>query len=116
MKKSSIKIDVELDENNVPEKILWDATDGPFDQMQETHAFSLSIWDPNQLNTLRIDLWDKEMPVDQMKRFCIDTLGGMAQTLLNSTGDEEMASDIKALADKMMRRHIEEMENGKKEA
>ncbi|BDC98958.1 gliding motility protein GldC [Persicobacter psychrovividus] len=115
MKKSTITLDVNLDEQNIPETIEWNATDGPFDKAQQTHAFSLSIWDKKELNSLRIDLWDKEMPMDQMKRFCIDTLGGMAQTVLNSTGDEKMAEDIKELADKLMRRHIEEMENGKKD-
>jgi len=29
MKKSEINFKIELDQNNVPEKILWDATDKP---------------------------------------------------------------------------------------
>jgi gliding motility-associated protein GldC len=29
----------------------------------------LALWDQSYKNTLRIDLWTKDMPVDEMKRF-----------------------------------------------
>ena len=91
MKKSEIHITVALDEANVPEKITWNASDQVQDSTSATKSMSLSLWDDEQKNTLRIDLWTKEMPVNEMKRFCIDAIGGLAQTTLNATGDAYMS-------------------------
>lgn len=111
MKKSEINITVTLDKANVPEKISWDATDtqdnsqvgnGP----SQSKAMSLSFWDDQQKNTLRIDLWTKEMPVNEMKRFCIDAIGGLAQTTLNATGDAFMAQEMNELCDRLVQ-HVE---------
>lgn len=107
MKNSEINIRVELDKDNVPEKIFWDATDKDGQKPEETKAFNLSIWDHNSGNTLRIDLWNKEMPVDEMKRFYVDCLGGLAQSLLSATGDEFMSTALNRLCDKMVK-HLEE--------
>ena len=102
MKESKINFTVQLDKNNVPEKILWDATDKPDQGLTETKSISISLWDHVQKNTLRIDLWAKDMPVDEMKRFYIDCLGGLAQSMLSSTGDELMASETNALCEKLV--------------
>ena len=102
MKKSTINFTVELDQNNVPEKILWDATEKPEPGLSETKSISIALWDHVQKNTLRIDLWSKDMPVDEMKRFYIDCLGGIAQTILSSTGDEFMAHETNALCEKLV--------------
>ena len=101
MKKSDIHFKIELDQNNVPEKILWDATDKPEVGFTESKAISLSLWDHQQMNTLRIDLWTKEMPVNEMKRFYIDCLGGVAQSLLTATGDEQMSNELNSLCDRL---------------
>ena len=50
---------------------------------------------------MRIDLWTNDMPVDEMKRFYIDCLGGMSQSVLNSTGDEFMAEEMNLLCEKI---------------
>ena len=102
MKKSTIQFSVELDQNNVPERILWDATDKPEDTSSETKSISVSLWDSKQKNTMRIDLWTKDMPVDEMKRFYIECVGGIAQSVLSSTGDERMAQEINALCDRLV--------------
>ncbi|MFM9839943.1 MAG: gliding motility protein GldC [Cyclobacteriaceae bacterium] len=101
MKKSKIQFEVQLDDNNVPEKIWWDATEKPEPGLSETKAISLSLWDHAQKNTMRIDLWSKEMPVEEMKRFYIDCLGGLAQSILSSTGDEIMSGEINSLCDRL---------------
>lgn len=102
MKQSEIKLTVLLDADNIPEKILWDADDKDVEGEMETPAFNLNIWDGMNRNTLRIDLWTKDMPVDEMKRFFIDTLGGLAQSILNSTGDEYMAEETNALCERFI--------------
>lgn len=102
MKNSSIQFNISLDENNVPEKIEWSADDKPDGGLEQTKAVSMSVWDHDQKNTLRIDLWTKDMPVDEMKRFYIESIGGMAQSVLRATGDEFMANEMNALCDKLV--------------
>jgi gliding motility-associated protein GldC len=113
MKKSHINFAIELDDKNVPEKITWEATENPDEDLTETRAISLSLWDHQQKNTMRIDLWTKEMPIDEMKRFFIDCLGGLSQSILSSTGDEYMANETNALCDKLVK-HLEKESNGEK--
>jgi gliding motility-associated protein GldC len=102
MKTSTIQFNIELDNKNVPEKIQWDANDKPDGGLTETKSISISVWDHAQKNTLRIDLWTKDMPVDDMKRFYIESIGGMAQSVLRATGDEFMAQEMEALCDKLV--------------
>src|SRR4051812_4503060 len=102
MKKSNINFTVELDTNNVPDKIFWEATDKPDPELSETKAICIALWDHLQKNTLRIDLWAKDMPVDEMKRFYIDCLGGLGQSILSATGDEFMASETQALCERLV--------------
>src|SRR6187402_3744504 len=102
MKNSKINFTIQLDHNNVPDKILWDATDKPEGGESETKAISVALWDQQQKNTLRIDLWTKDMPVMEMKRFYIDCLGGLAQSMLTATGDEYISSEINALCEKLV--------------
>lgn len=102
MKTSTIQFTVELDDQNIPERIRWDASDKPEDQNPETKAISLAIWDQESKSTLRIDLWSKDMPVHEMKRFYIDCIGGLAQSVLQATGDEKMAGEMNALCDRLV--------------
>ena len=70
--------------------------------LSETKAISVALWDHIQKNTLRIDLWTKEMPVEEMKRFYVDCLGGIAQNVLTATGDEHMSQEINSLCDRLV--------------
>ena len=72
MKKSTITIDIELDENNVPETIQWEAPE--LGKKSECKAMILSVWDKAEANTMRIDLWTKEMQVEEMTFFVHQTL------------------------------------------
>ena len=110
MKKSEIHFTVSLDEDNVPDKIEWSATDKEDpDKIEETKSLSISLWDHQQKNTLRIDIWSKDMPVDEMKKFYIDCVGGIAQSALNSTGDEFISNELKAVCEKLAQHVRDEM-------
>jgi gliding motility-associated protein GldC len=95
---SEIKFVVELDENRVPDKLTWTAQDGGV-ELEEAKAMLLSIWDSNVKETLRIDLWTKDMPVDEMKIFFHQTLVAMADTFERATQDEKMASTMRDFTD-----------------
>jgi len=95
---SEIKFLVELDQNRVPEKLTWTAQDGGVDA-EEAKAMMLSIWDSKAKETLRIDLWTKDMPVDEMKQFFHQTLVAMADTFERATNDEKMTATMKDFCD-----------------
>lgn len=92
--RSEIKFLVELDENRVPEKLLWSAQDGGI-ELSEAKAIMLSVWDSKEKESMRIDLWTKEMPVDEMKIFFHQTLVAMSDTFFRATGDEKMSDTMK---------------------
>lgn len=102
MKRSTITFDITLDNNNIPESIQWDATDKPERGATETKAIGIALWDHQEKNTLRIDLWAKDMPINEMKRFYVDCLGGLSQSVLTSTGDTFMATEMNALCEKLV--------------
>ena len=93
---------ITLDDENIPEKIEWGADQKETEGWSETKSMALSLWDQENQNTLRIDLWAKDMPVEQMKKFYIDSLGGLAQSILNSTGDEFMSQEVNEVCDKLV--------------
>ncbi|MDD2985198.1 gliding motility protein GldC [Flavobacterium sp.] len=97
-KRFEIKFDIELDGNKVPEKMHWTAEDGGISN-QETKAMMLSVWDAKNKESLRIDLWTKEMPVDEMKIFFHQTLVAMADTFQRATTDEKMADTMRDFCD-----------------
>jgi gliding motility-associated protein GldC len=102
MRTSEIKFTVDLDNQNVPDKIFWEATDSPTGKKEETKAIALSLWDGEQRSTLKIDLWAKDMPVQEMKLFYIESIGGMAESLRTSTGDELMYQKLNAVCEELM--------------
>ncbi len=96
--KSEIKIDIGLDENRIPEQLNWTAKDGGVEN-EETKALLLSVWDSKNNESLRIDLWTKDMPVDEMKVFFHQTLVAMSDTFHRATQDEKMSATMKDFCD-----------------
>jgi len=96
--KSTIELQVELDENRVPEKLSWTAQDGGINN-EEAKAMMLSVWDSKAQETLRIDLWTKDMPVDEMKLFFHQTLVEMSNTFHRATQDEKMTATMMDFCD-----------------
>ena len=92
--KSKIVLNVELDENRVPEKLNWSAQDGGVNN-EEAKAIMLSVWDSNAQETLKIDLWTKDMPVDEMKLFFHQTLVTMSDSFFRATQDQKMTDTMK---------------------
>ena len=95
---SKIEISVDLDENKIPEKIFWSAEDGNI-KNKESKALFLSVWDSEKKESLRIDLWTKEMPLDEMKIFFHQTLVAMSDTFNRATQDEKMTATMKDFCD-----------------
>lgn len=97
MRTSDIHINVELDENRVPENIRWSASDGGVDNAN-TEAIMVSVWDEPRQELLKIDLWTKDMRMDDMKKFIHQNLLSLAHTAERATSDEKMASHLREFA------------------
>ncbi|XOD69027.1 MAG: gliding motility protein GldC [Flavobacteriales bacterium AspAUS03] len=93
-KKTHIQIHVKLDENHVPEEIYWSAEDGGISD-KSCKALMLSVWDNTKEETARMDLWTKEMPVEDMKKFFHQILISMGDTYHRATSDESTAREIR---------------------
>ena len=87
-----------MDENKIPEKLYWSAADGGITDM-ESKALLLSVWDPKEKEALRIDLWTKDMPLDEMKVFFHQTLSAMTETFERATNDEKMSATMRDFCD-----------------
>ncbi len=96
--KSEITLEIELDENRVPEKLSFTAIDGGVEN-QEAKALMLSVWDAEKQESMRIDLWTKDMPVHQMRVFYHQTLVAMAESFKRATQDERMYETMKDFTD-----------------
>ena len=87
---------IELDESRMPERIEWEATDGQ--GVRRCHAMLLSLWDADEKTTLAIDLWTKELLVDDLNIHYFQTLMKMADTHERATGTTEVAQLLNAFA------------------
>ena len=98
MNKSTITIDVVTDENRVPDSISWTATDTSAENAQKAKAMMISFWDGAEKAALRIDLWTKEMMVDEMADFFYQTMMTMADTYGRATKYTEQVTEMKEFA------------------
>jgi gliding motility-associated protein GldC len=85
MNQSTIKIDILLDPNKVPEQINWVASDSNADMVQQAKAMCIAFWDGADKTALRIDLWTKDMMVDEMADFYYQMFMSMADTFKRAT-------------------------------
>ena len=97
-KTADIHVRVERDAADDINSIRWSATDAPAPGPQDARAMILALWDADSRNSLRIDLWTKQMTVEDMNDFFFQTLLTMADTYRNATNNDELMSDIKHFA------------------
>lgn len=98
MNKSTITIDVMTDENKVPDAIQWSASDSSAENGQTAKAMMISFWDGAEKAALRIDLWTKDMMVDEMADFFYQTMMTMADTYGRATKYQEQVDEMKKFA------------------
>ena len=98
MNQSTINIDVQLDDTRMVETIKWRASDSTVENAQKAKAMMLSFWDGAEKTALRIDLWTKEMMIDEMADFFYQTYMTMADTYERATRHVEIVEDMKKFA------------------
>lgn len=104
MNQSTIKIDILLDPDKIPEQINWQASDSTADMVQKAKAMSVAFWDGTDKSALRIDLWTKDMMVDEMADFYYQMMMGMADSFKRATRQDDMSNDMKKFAKEFFER------------
>lgn len=98
MQQSTITIDVLLDPQKIPAEINWNASQSNSEDKQQAKAMMVAFWDGQEKAAMRIDLWTKEMMVDEMADFYYQNFMGLADAFERATHNEELVGDMKKFA------------------
>jgi gliding motility-associated protein GldC len=107
MRHSTITIDVHMDKNNIPGSIEWTATDSSIKDAQQAKAMMLAFWDEQKKSMLHIDLWTREMTVDEMAEFYFQMMSTMADTFSRATAHKEFVAHMKDAANGFHKKYVE---------
>ncbi|MFN3872266.1 MAG: gliding motility protein GldC [Ignavibacterium sp.] len=95
---SRIIFTVELDDKNFPEKIHWEADESGFDGKREAKTLFLSLWDKKDSVTMGLDLWTKEMLIEEMNIHYHQIFVKLAESYQRATQDSDVSMMIKKFA------------------
>ena len=79
--KQILKFEVELDENNLPENINM-ISDNQGEGNINLKALMVAAWDATKKETLRVDIWTKDMPINDMFILYHQNMMGMTFEIL----------------------------------
>lgn len=111
MEKHQIGVNVFLDKEKLPEHIEWSATGKENSSYSPAKAFMISLWDGAEKTAMRMDLWTKQMMVDEMYDFFFQTLVTMSDTLKRATRNEDLAKELRAYAYEFKKKADEALRN-----
>ena len=103
MAENKIEIKVETDENHVPNGIHWTATNEKIEG-RSAKAMTLVFWDEENTSTMNIDLWTKEMSVEEMRNFVCQSMMLLADTFERATNDKAHAEAIRGFTTELAKR------------
>ena len=98
MKKSKLEFDIQLDVNQIPERIAMSSSDGQVDKL-EIKSLMVAAWESEKKESLTIDLWTKDMMINDMYIMYHQTLYSMASSLEKSTGHNKLAGALRDYCD-----------------
>lgn len=95
--KKELKFTIELDDNNHPIAIEWEATDGG-EGPRKVSSIMVHMWDKEVKNSLSIDLWTRDMLLDHMNIHVFHQLMKTADSYARATGNQEGAAKMREFA------------------
>lgn len=114
-RETEINFRIKLDAANLPETITWKATDGPQEAERSCKSIAIALWDKAERNTLRIDLWTKDMPIDEMHTHYLQNLMTLTESYCKATGNPTAQADMlkfcRDMADKIREFEAKRNEN-----
>ncbi|MFL2571249.1 MAG: gliding motility protein GldC [Parvicellaceae bacterium] len=97
--KSNLNIVFDLDENQVPEKISWESINSDEKVQHEAKAAFLSFWDKKDDNAMSLNLWTKDISIEEMSKFYFQTFITMADNFEKATNEDQIALAMRDFAD-----------------
>jgi len=97
LKYNEVIVKVGLDENQLPEKIKWSATEA--EKESDAKATFISFWDDKTQQTLSLQLWVKDFTTDEMKKFIHQSIVLLTDTFEKSSGKNKLISDMRDFTD-----------------
>lgn len=94
---ATIRLNVNSNQNGV-QAIQWEADDAPQSGMQEAQAMILALWDGDERNAMRIDLWTPRMTIHDMNDFVYQTLLSLADSYHRATNNDNLLVEMKMFA------------------
>jgi gliding motility-associated protein GldC len=92
---SEIILSVTLDQDRIPVKMTWDATSAGMESKKACKSMILSFWDESGNSSYRLDLWTKDMSINEMHRFTFETMMAVTETYERATSDKQGMDSIK---------------------
>ena len=91
---AEIKLTVDLDSENLPTRIEWQASAGQEHGPITCESMMLSVWDSENKTTAAIDLWIKDTSIEDLNIYFYQVIHKMADTYLRATKNAEIADSI----------------------
>ena len=96
---AEIKVTVDLDDDSLPTRIEWQATEARDDGPMPCDSLMLSMWDSERKTSAAIELWTKDTTIDDMNLHFYQMFHKMADTYLRATSNAELAKQIQEFGD-----------------
>ena len=103
MAENNIEIKVTTDENHMPTGIHWTAPNEKINA-KSAKAMSLVFWDEDSSSSMNMDLWTKEMSVEEMRHFVCQSMMLLADTLERATNDKAHAEAVRGFTTELAKR------------
>jgi gliding motility-associated protein GldC len=91
---AEIKLTVDLDNDHMPTRIEWEASEAMGSGPAECQSMMLSLWDNENKTTAAIDLWTKDTTIEDMNLHFFQMFHKMAETYLRATKNTAVAESI----------------------
>jgi len=91
---------IDLDSENFPEKISWKAEGSGQITYKEAKALLIALWDREENVTLAIDLWTKDMLVNEMNALYYQAFIHLSESYKRATSDEDASKFLRESAEK----------------
>ena len=103
MAENKIHIEVKTDENHIPVEINWSAENENIKQ-RTAKAMALAMWDEKNAALMNMDLWTKDMNVEEMRHFICQTMMTLADTFERATSDKAHAEASRSFTTELAKR------------
>jgi len=94
-----LTVDVAMDENMIPEEIVWKSNDEKNASEETASAALIYFWNKTQNETFNLDLWTKEMSVEEMNKMMFQMIMTIANTYERATSEDQIALAMRDFAE-----------------